>query len=400
MTKDQKKIRIGILSADKLDFFLKGGYTCNGAKADGSFFAAMINGKIMCYGQKYDFVEFKAVGKDACFTLKNVTFGVDFHWQSKEDQIFKGDLRLLAKDNKIIVMNHIGLEDYLTSVISSEMSATAPLEFLKAHAVISRSWLLAQIDGSVSSSEGKKDSVEELITWQDHEDHEFFDVCADDHCQRYQGITKISTKAAREAVKATWGEVLMFDDQLCDARFSKCCGGQTELFESCWGKADVPYLQSFDDPFCNTSDPEILGMVLPDCDKKTTDFFRWEVKYSTDELSEIVRNRTGIDYGDIQSLEPIDRGPSGRITRLKIVGSLRTRIIGKELEIRHTLSPSHLYSSAFDVEKTDDGFVLHGRGWGHGVGLCQIGAAVMGTKGYSYKEILNFYYRGAEIQSY
>jgi len=398
MDKPQRHISVGILTAEKVEFILNGVYFCDGRTAEGSMTAILKDGNVECEGRSGKRLVFEASCEDAFFTLKDVTIGVNFHWERRENQSFKGNLILLAEEEGIIVINDIGIEDYLTCVISSEMSASAPLEFLKAHAVISRSWLLAQINGSVKASgEGKKDTPKELITWQDHEDHEFFDVCADDHCQRYQGITKVSTSTAREAIESTWGEVLAYEGQVCDARFSKCCGGKTEIFSTCWEDVDVPYLRSFKDKFCDTEDAAILANVLPNFDQETKDFYRWEVRYTYTELSKIVRERTGMNYGKIVDLRPIERGPSGRIKKLKIVGSRKSRIIGKELEIRRTLSRSHLYSSAFEVETTPEGFILHGKGWGHGVGMCQIGAAVMGHLGYTYKDILLYYYRGADI---
>jgi len=398
IAKSQRHISVGILTADKIEFILNGSYRCGRENAEGLMTATIEGSKVACGNRSSKKIVFKATSEESFFTLKDVTIGVGFHWQRRENQSFKGNLILLASKDGIIVINDIGIEDYLTCVISSEMSAQAPLEFLKAHAVISRSWLLAQIGSSgIISGEGKKDTPKELITWQDHEDHELFDVCADDHCQRYQGITKVSTETARQAIEATWGEVLAYEGHICDARFSKCCGGKTEVFSTCWEDVDVPYLRSFKDQFCATEDAAILANVLPDFDQETKDFYRWEVKYTYSELSAIVKERTGINYGKIVDLRPIERGPSGRIKKLKIVGSRKSRTIGKELEIRRTLSRSHLYSSAFDVEKTDEGFILHGRGWGHGVGLCQIGAAVMGHLGYTYKDILLYYYRGADI---
>ncbi|MBR5736927.1 MAG: SpoIID/LytB domain-containing protein [Bacteroidales bacterium] len=398
MDKPQRHITVGILTAEKVEFVLYGPYRCCGETAEGSMTATLQDGQVSCGGKTARRLVFEADGPDSFFTLKDVTIGVDFHWQRRENQSFKGNLILLAEAEGIIVINDIGIEDYLTCVISSEMSTEAPLEFLKAHAVISRSWLLAQITGSgKSSGEGKKDTPKELVTWQDHEDHEFFDVCADDHCQRYQGITKVKTGTAREAIEATWGEVLAYEGKVCDARFSKCCGGKTEIFSTCWEDDDKPYLQSFKDKFCDTEDAAILANVLPDFDQETRDFYRWTVRYTYRELSDIVRERTGLNWGKIVDLRPIERGPSGRIKRLKIVGSRKSRIVGKELTIRRLLSHSHLYSSAFEVEKTEEGFVLHGKGWGHGVGMCQIGAAVMGHLGYTYKDILLYYYRGAEI---
>jgi SpoIID/LytB domain protein len=398
MDRPQRHISVGILTADRVEFILNGPYRCAGKTVEGQMEAVLKEGKVECCSRTAKTVRFEAAGEDSFFTLKDVTIGVNFHWERRENQSFKGNLILLAKPEGIIVINDIGIEDYLTCVISSEMSAEAPLEFLKAHAVISRSWLLAQIGGKKKATgEGKKDTPKELITWQDHEDHEFFDVCADDHCQRYQGITKVSTASAREAIEATWGEVLAYGGKICDARFSKCCGGKTEVFSTCWEDVDVPYLKSFKDKFCDTEDAAILANILPNFDQETKDFYRWEVKYTFAELSSIVRERTGLNYGKIVDLRPIERGPSGRIKKLKIVGSRKSRIIGKELEIRRTLSRSHIYSSAFEVEKTPEGFILHGKGWGHGVGLCQIGAAVMGHLGYLYKDILLYYYRGADI---
>jgi SpoIID/LytB domain protein len=285
------------------------------------------------------------------------------------------------------------------------MSATSSPELLKAHAVISRSWLLCQMENRQKEGRDKANSFfsfvkkdDELLRWYDREDHTLFDVCADDHCQRYQGITRASSPAVAEAIKATRGQVLMSDNELCDARFSKCCGGQTEEFQYCWENIKKPYLVSVSDPFCHTSDRRILSQVLNDYDQETPDFYEWTVAYTQEELTELVNRKTKLDLGDIVDLIPLDRGTSGRIWRLQLVGTKRSFIIGKELEIRRALSETHLYSSAFDVEKRDNRFILHGRGWGHGVGLCQIGAAVMGEKGYDYDDILLYYYRGAEIK--
>ena len=359
------------------------------------------------------------------FTLHGVTIGKDFHWQQQEIQTFQGALNLRIIDGELHAINRIAIEDYLTSVIASEMSVTSSVELLKAHAVISRSWLLAQIgvaqklkiensklkvDQASHESDSQKGSTLEaksqfstlnsqFIKWYDREAHAHFDVCADDHCQRYQGVSRKVTPQVHEAIRATQGIVLSYDGEVCDARFSKCCGGRTELYESCWDDTPHPYLSVVDDPFCNTDDPKILSEVLNHYDQ-STDFYRWTVQYTQAELSDLVRRRSGFDYGDIIDLIPIERGPSGRIVRLQIVGTKATRIIGKELEIRRTLSETHLYSSAFEVEKVEvfpPTFILHGTGWGHGVGLCQIGAAVMGAKGYNYKEILHHYYPEAEL---
>jgi SpoIID/LytB domain protein len=285
------------------------------------------------------------------------------------------------------------------------MSATASLELLKAHAVISRSWLLSQKKKREESGEKKTDGFfsfvrkeDEIIRWYGHEDHTLFDVCADDHCQRYQGITRATNSSVTEAVKATRGQVLVYDNELCDARFSKCCGGRTEEYQYCWEDTKKPYLVSVEDPFCNTKDEKILHEVLNDYDQETPDFYQWKVEYTQEELTNLINQKLKLDLGDIVDLVPLERGKSGRIWKLQIVGTKRSFIIGKELEIRRVLSETHLYSSAFDVVKSGNRFVLNGKGWGHGVGLCQIGAAVMGEHGYSYDEILLFYYQGAEIK--
>ncbi len=370
------------------------------------------------------------------FLLKGVTIGIRFHWEKKEDQRFTGGLRFVPEGDKIRVINTVHLEDYLKSVISSEMSATSSPELLKAHAVISRSWLLAQMEKkqklSASGREYDKNQVtgEEIVRWYDREDHTTFDVCADDHCQRYQGITRIITGEALTAVEATTGEVLTTGGEVCDTRFSKCCGGISESFEYVWEPEAKSYLTAVSDraplgkgpvsdlrneeeatawilgspeAFCHTSDKKVLAQVLPDYDQKTKDFFRWKVEYSRDELSALVREKSGMDFGEILRLEPLERGFSGRIIRLKITGTRKTMTVGKELEIRKWLSPSHLYSSAFVVEyegqegEIPEKVILRGAGWGHGVGLCQIGAAVMGENGYSYRQILRHYFRDTQL---
>ena len=346
--------------------------------------------------------------REQCFLLKNVRIGIGFHWDRHEDQIFEGRLTIRKNaDGTETAINTLPLEDYLTSVISSEMSADSPLELLKAHAVISRSWAIRAIG---------------------HTEHVGFDVCADDHCQRYQGITVEGRMEVTNAIKATRGQVLAHDDRICDARFSKCCGGVSEEYQYCWENTPKPYLVAVRDgsgklpdltdeatanewirsappSFCNTDDRRILAEVLNDYDQETADFYRWRVEYSQKELATLISEKSKEDFGHIIDLIPLDRGKSGRIWRLKIVGSKKTLIIGKELEIRRTLSKSHLYSSAFVVDRDDidaDGipqrFVITGAGWGHGVGLCQIGAAVMSDEGFSYDNILLHYYRGAEIK--
>lgn len=348
---------------------------------------------------------------DANFELRGVTIGVDFHWERRENQRFAGALKLIPdhKSGHVAAVNAIGIEEYLKSVISSEMSAEAPAALLRAHAVVSRSWLLRQLadKGKHTCGESTRrrrtevdgETVEEIVRWYDREDHTLFDVCADDHCQRYQGITRQTSPAVAEAVEATRGIVLTYGGEICDARFSKCCGGMSERFGNCWEEAEHPYLEPVADCdatgrcFCDTHDTKVLKSVLNNYDRETTDFFRWEVSYGSKELSALVARRSGIDFGDITELRPLERGESGRITRLLVRGTRRSVIAGKELEIRRWLSPSHLRSSAFDVERTSSGgFRLCGRGWGHGVGMCQIGAAVMGSEGYRWEEILNHYF--------
>jgi stage II sporulation protein D len=353
--------------------------------------------------------------KACSFALDDVTIGIGFHWERKERQAFRGALRIIEKPAGLTIVNDVPLEEYVTSVISSEMSASCPIELLKAHAVISRSWLLGPASRPagpppVSGTSG------EHIRWYGREAHDDFTVCADDHCQRYQGITKAFSAAASEAVDQTRGERLTYGGEVCDARFSKCCGGVTERYSTAWEDRDFPYLQVFFDgpggsvpadpealirsespAYCNTRDAELLAQILPGFDQETRDFFRWRVEYSPEEMGELIHSRIGIDLGAIRSLESLSRGPSGRIYRLKVVGEKAEIIIGKELEIRRALSRSHLYSSAFVVDREDGRFVLRGAGWGHGVGLCQIGAAVIASQGKSYIEILAHYYRGAVI---
>ena len=389
------------------------------------------------------------MSEDCSFSLMDVTIGIDFHWERNETQTFKGSLEVMkAKNGELSAVNVLDIEDYLQSVISSEMSATSHIELLKAHAVISRSWALCKIQRSLQGSAfACQESEGKRICWYGSEPHEGFDVCADDHCQRYQGLRAKDHKNAIKAVNETKGEILVSpsnpeastgsttDFKICDARYYKSCGGVTEEFETCWEGTHHDYLVKVVDrehdssaastssgsaldlaidltkeenarewilsnpeAFCNTNDKEILGQVLNDYDQETIDFYRWKVSYTTKQLSELIRKKSGIDFGEILSLEPIKRGVSGRIYELKIVGENSTIIIGKELEIRKWLSNSHLYSSAFVVEKDGDTFTLYGAGWGHGVGLCQIGAAVMAAKGYTYKEILAHYYPNTTIK--
>ena len=403
--KKEPIVKVGILSGQRISFVLNAPYSAKGETIEGQQAVELSEGGILWHGQQYRELLFTPQGSDASFSLQNVTIGVNFHWERQETQVFRGTLRLVVDADKIVAINELPVEQYLESVISSEMSATASVELLKAHAVISRSWLLSQKRKRTNGGEKKNDAFfsfvrkeDELIRWYDREDHTLFDVCADDHCQRYQGITRATTPSVAEAIRATRGQVLMYGDELCDARFSKCCGGKTEEFQYCWEDVSKPYLVSVDDPFCNTSDPTVLREILNDYDQETPDFYRWRVEYTQAELTELVNRKLKLDLGDITDLVPLERGKSGRIWKLQIVGSKRTFIIGKELEIRRALSETHLLSSAFDVERDGTRFILNGRGWGHGVGLCQIGAAVMGDRGYSYDEILLFYYRGAEIE--
>lgn len=420
---------------------LNGDYNGNGFGAlSGRFSAKTISGMIVLIDEEdcevvcSDYITLTA-RKGSTFTLFNVTIGISFHWERAEDQTFQGNLVLkLREDGTMIAINEIPLEDYLQSVISSEMSPTAPTEFLRAHAILSRSWLLKALerkeqrqDTAVFSIDKISENENEIIRWYEQEDHDLFDVCADDHCQRYQGITKIISEKAAEAVLETRGQVIIYNNEICDARFSKACGGLTEEFATAWDNMDIPYLQTVSDApvvydavmteedavrwilsvpetYCNTNDAAILENILPDFDRETKAFFRWKTEYSREELEEILREKSGIDFGLLKAIEPLSRGVSGRIYRLRIVGSKRDVVVGKELEIRRWLSRSHLYSSAFivkaeynphgDVER----FVFHGAGWGHGVGLCQIGAAVMATKGFTAEEILRHYFPDAKLK--
>ena len=400
----EPNVTVGIVSGDKISFSLNKPYVAKGEVITGQQVVEFSEGGILWRGIQYRNLTFTPQSADASFSLNDVTIGVNFHWERKETQTFEGTLRIVVEADKIVAINELPVEKYLTSVISSEMKSTSSVEFLKAHAVISRSWLLAQMEKRKQHESGGDNffsftkSDNEFIRWYDREDHTIFDVCADDHCQRYQGITRANNTHVEEAISQTRGQVLMYGDEICDARFSKCCGGQTEEFQYCWEDTPKPYLVSFHDPYCNTSDKHILSQVLNDFDQETPDFYRWTVSFTRAQISELINRKLKDDFGEIQDLIPVARGKSGRIWKLKIVGSKKTFTIGKELEIRRALSESHLYSSAFDVEKTADGFILHGRGWGHGVGLCQIGAAVMGEQGHTHDEILLFYYRNAEIK--
>jgi SpoIID/LytB domain protein len=428
LTRTQKNINIGIMSAEELTFEI----LSDGA---GVRKAVARDGKIEYDGALYDELYFDAptlstMFAEPSFVLHDVTIGVDFHWERKEVQKFAGALKIIVADGKLVAINVVGIEDYLLSVISSEMSATADEEFLKAHAVISRSWVMAQLSSARQARNAeivKKNSAQdvsespvvEYVKWYDKDDHDLFDVCADDHCQRYQGLTRAIGNKVRKVIDATWGQVLKSDGKLCDARFSKCCGGRMEKFSVCWEDKDYDYLQPLPDTpghiegeraFCDTSDPVILAKVLNNYDQETVDFYRWTETYDRNAISALIKERSGISLGVLNAVKPIERGVSGRIYRLALVGSERTLVIGKELEIRRTLSKTHLKSSAFEVEYLSaDGMVvssdedwtvlrLLGSGWGHGVGLCQIGAAVMAVEGYDYTQILEHYYPGSDLE--
>lgn len=429
-------VSVGIVSGQTLHFTLHQPYHVNEQMVEGEQMVTITDDKIIWDGKTFNELLFVPTKQHYSFSLDDVTIGVNFHWQRQETQTFTGSLHLIIDNHKIYAINELPVEDYLESVISSEMSATSSLELLKAHAVISRSWLLAQMTKRTSPNDKKEETTsclqdnESLIKWYDREDHTRFDVCADDHCQRYQGITKETSPHVAEAITATRGQILIYDNEICDARFSKSCGGMVEEFQYCWENIKKPYLLKLRDAkadntppldltleknaeqwirtsptaFCNTDDRKILSQVLNDYDQTTTDFYRWTVDYSQKELSGLILQKSGIDFGEIIDLIPVERGTSGRLCRLKIIGTKKTLIIGKELEIRRILSTSHLYSSAFVVDKFDiindipQRFQLIGAGWGHGVGLCQIGAAMMGEQGFKYNTILTHYYPGAELK--
>lgn len=433
----QPNVSVGIISGAKIKFSLNKPYIAKGELIQGEQTVEHFEGGILWNGNQYRELAFNPQSADASFSLHDVTIGVNFHWERTETQTFNGTLRIVVEADRLCAINELPVENYLESVISSEMSATSSLELLKAHAVISRSWLLAQMERRKKQQTGgdnffsfiKKD--DELIRWYDREDHTIFDVCADDHCQRYQGMTKAANKHVAQAVRETTGQILVDGGEICDARFSKCCGGATEEFQYCWENKPKRYLGTTRDnapkpsetmpdltveenadrwirtepeAYCNTKDKNILSQVLNNYDQETTDFYRWRVVYSQKEIGRLVSERLKMDFGKIVDIVPVERGKSGRICKLRIVGTDRTFTIGKELEIRRALSDTHLYSSAFVVDRkeTVDGipgkFVLTGAGWGHGVGLCQIGAAVMGEQGHDYTQILTHYYRGAEIR--
>jgi peptidoglycan hydrolase-like amidase len=443
-TNTEPIITVGLMSgANSSGVVLKGAFeTADGLDVpEGHYVISQLGGAIRADGPTVvggPSLSLRARELESCRgTLDEVVIGVDFHWQRREAQTFQGTLTFVSRPEGITIVNELPLESYLVSVISSEMSASCPPELLRAHAIVSRSWLLAQLAGHKEPAESTRSIVDhEIVRWYGRESHAGFDVCADDHCQRYQGISKAFSRAAFDAVEATRGVALMWGEEICDARYSKSCGGMTEIYRAAWEDRDVPYLNAvYDGPgrlagfampladhanaaawitssppaYCNADSAqsgELLARLLPDFDQETRDFYRWEIVYSQEEISEILVRRTGIDFGRVKTLRPLARGESGRITRLEITGEKRSVIIGKELEIRRALSRSHLYSSAFVVlPEADrsgsypDRFRLKGAGWGHGVGLCQIGAAVMAELGHSYKEILDHFFRGSGLRT-
>ena len=403
-----QEVSVGIMKDAVIRFCMNSPYHAKGTEVTGEQVAEYTDGGIRWRDNVYQELTFRGEGS---FTLHGVTIGQKFHWERQESQTFSGILKLVVDEDKIVAINILPVEDYLTSVISSEMKSSSSLEFLKAAAVISRSWLYAQMQRRLEHAEQAAPFFTfvkgegESIRWYDREDHTIFDVCADDHCQRYQGITRASNPRVAEAVSATRGQVLMYDGKICDTRFGKCCGGQTNEYQYCWENIEIPYLRSVKDPFCNTNDTKILRQVLNDYDLETRDFYEWTEELSQEEAHDFICKHLKMELGPILGMEIVEKGPGGHISKLRIVGKEKSFVVGKELEIRRMLSTSHLKSSAFTIEAKNirggvpQRFVLHGRGWGHGVGLCQIGAAVMGEQGYSYKKILGHYYKGAQIKS-
>ena len=424
-----RRVDIGILRAPQIKFCLAGEFSSSAGFADGENCVAAMGGKLMFNGELFDELSFVPLSYESLFVLHDVVIGVQFHWQRKEEQKFKGELRFIIEEGEVRAVNRIDVEEYLASVISSEMSATSSLEFLKAHTIVSRSWLYAQLDRKEKCSVSCLgwESEDEIVRWYAREDHTLFDLCADDHCQRYQGVTRAFNPNVERAVRETHGMVLVYGGKVCDARFSKCCGGVTERFSACWEDVDYEYLpvlrdgdrslplpllsdesavrewiESEPEAYCASASPHVLSQILNGYDRETNDFYRWRVEYTQDELSSLVAKRSGIDFGKVEDIQPVERSASGRLVRMRIVGTKATRVGGKELEIRRWLSESHLYSSAFVVDRlVVEGavkFVIKGAGWGHGVGMCQIGAAVMGEQGFVCSDILSHYYPGARIE--
>jgi stage II sporulation protein D len=444
LIREEPIISVGILTEEKIVFELHGNYIVAGSKAysRGIFSAEIRDNKIVCSNNSDKIENTEEIlfapedPHSESFLIRDVIIGIDFHWQRKERQRFNHTLKLIRDGNKVVAINILPLENYIVSVISSEMSAKSSLQSLKSLSVVSRSWVLAQlekrnIEKTVENNLSIHQPEDELIRWYDREEHKSFDVCADDHCQRFQGITKVTTENAKKAVLQTRGIVLLSDNKMCDTRYSKSCGGITEDFENVWETVRVPYLTSVIDykyepenfnidfsneanagkwitgnpqSFCNTADKVILSQILIDYDQETTNFFRWTVEYTQNDLAAILKDKIGIDFGDILDLIPVERGSSSRLIKLRIVGSKKSLTVGKELEIRRILSKTHLYSSAFIVAKIMDNndipekFIIRGAGWGHGVGLCQIGGAVMAENGYQFDEILLHYFSNVTIK--
>ena len=436
---DEPRITVGICDGyGEIRGRLHGAYLTNGRVLTGEFTVRPRTGGLgLCDAFGREILLAKEIRLTAAgggtFTLRDVTIGVRFHWERREEQTFSGDLAFVPADTgTVAAVNEIPLEEYLASVVASEMNSDAPYAFLKAHAIASRSWLMAMLDrrGKGTAPAGRRECGRqregEMIRWYDREDHLLFDVCADDHCQRYQGLSGLLSGKAAQAVRETRGIFLIHEGRICDARYHKACGGLTEDYATCWEDVSIPCLShvsdaakphpplrteqeaerwilSRPDVFCHTRDEALLRRILPAFDRETADFFRWQVSYDREELEAILREKSGIDFGSLHRLVPLERGPSGRIRLLRIEGSKRAVSVGKELEIRRWLSPSHLYSSAFIVSATRGAsglpsrFTLFGAGWGHGVGLCQIGAAVMAARGYPAEEILRHYFHGTAL---
>ena len=418
-------IRVGIVESPSIEIEFSGSFFCQqtGRGHRGGVVLNIKGNKIGAFGSSFKNLNFRPI-ENSTFTVKNVVIGKNFHWQESRDQRFEGEIEIIVSHNSLVIVNKIDLERYIYSVIASEMSSNSPLEFLKAHAVASRSWILALIHAHNRLSCHEESTENEIIRWYEHDSHKLYDVCADDHCQRYQGVPAVESPALLEALRSTAGEIISHNGRVCDARFHKCCGGHTELFSASWADKSPMYLEAKSDSqnpiefgdlrqeesayefikatpkdvFCNVEDSTIISKIFNGYDQKTDDFFRWKVKYTNEELSQIISKKSGFDFGRIVDLVPIKRYASGRIVKLKVVGEKLTMTVGKELEIRRWLSESHLYSSAFIVEKSEGGdFTLRGAGWGHGVGMCQVGAAQMAINGQNYRDILNHYYPHTRI---
>lgn len=429
--KEEPKITVGIMETDEIKGILEGEFYAESmGPLKGPFSAKIEEGRIHIFGPSPQILEFPhsirlESSREALFTLISVPIGKGFHWERRVSCQFQGNLILrMTSQNRITVINEIPLEDYLTSVVASEMNSSLPIEFLKAHAMMARSWILSFLERKDRTQKIQREKIlanREVLRWYSQEGHDLFDVCAEDHCQRYQGLPKGKLHRIKEAIEETRGQVLLYHGQICDTRYSKACGGITENFETAWEDRSVPYLQSISDaPFlfhplrteeeverwilskpeayCHIKEPTLIENILPELDQQTKDFFRWKVEYDQEELEEILREKSGHDFGILKEMIPLERGPSGRIKRLRIIGSKLNLMVGKELEIRRWLSRSHLLSSAFTIKREGSRWIFYGAGWGHGVGLCQIGAATMSLKGFSAETILKHYFKGVEIK--